>query len=120
MPAAFERHRTVDAPLDAVAATLADFDALDRWSGAVDHTSALSDPPDGPHAVRRVQVGRRTVVERVVEWDLPSTLAYRLDGLPKPLGEVVNRWTLTAAGERTEVTLTSTVDAGPKPVGRLV
>jgi hypothetical protein len=120
MALAIERTTTIDAPVDAVAATLADFGALASWASAVDHASSLNEPSDGVGACRRVQMGRRTVVERVVDWDLPTTLAYRIEGLPKPLGEVVNRWTLEASGDRTLARLTSTIDAGPRPVGRLI
>lgn len=120
MPTVIERSTTVAAPIDVVAATLADFADLHTWSGAVDHTSALTDPPGGPDAARRVQIGRRTVIERVVDWNLPATVAYRIEGLPKPVGDVVNRWTLIGAGGHTDVTLTSTIDAGPKPVARLI
>lgn len=120
MALALDRTTTVAAPVADVAATLADFGALATWATVVDHASSLNDPIEGVGASRRVQMGRRTVVERVVDWDLPATLAYRIEGLPKPLGDVVNRWTLEAAGDRTLVRLTSTIDAGPRPVGRLV
>ncbi|HEY8059006.1 MAG TPA: SRPBCC family protein, partial [Acidimicrobiales bacterium] len=39
--------------------------------------------------------------------------------LPPVVGGATNRWTLRPDGERTSVTLTSTVDPGAKPVGRV-
>jgi hypothetical protein len=120
VPTSLTRSITVAAPADEVAATLAAYDDLASWSRAVDHCSALTDPTSGLGAARRIQTGRFTVVERVVDWDLPRTIAYRIDGLPKPLGEVVNRWTLRPAGATTEVDLTTTVDAGARPPARLV
>jgi len=123
MPTTVTRSTTVDAPRDAVAATLADFAALADWSRAVDHVSALTYPAAGLGAARRVQVGRRVVVEQVVDWDPPRTIAYRIEGLPARAGEVVNRWTLATPPNGdggTAVTLATTVDAGPRPPARLV
>ena len=69
---------------------------------------------------RRVQVGRTVLVERITEWTAPSALAYDLEGLPPVVGGATNRWTLRPSGDPTTVTLTSTVDPGVKPPGRLV
>ena len=57
-------------------------------------------------------MGRNTLVERIVEFDPPHTLAYDIEGLPKRLRRVTNRWTLRPSGESTVVTLTSTVEIG--------
>ena len=43
-------------------------------------------------------MGRNTLVERILEFDPPHTLAYDIEGLPKRLGRVTNRWTLAAGG----------------------
>ncbi|MET0666031.1 MAG: SRPBCC family protein, partial [Acidimicrobiales bacterium] len=74
---------------------------------------------EGVGSARRVQVGRTVLVERITEWDPPRALAYALEGLPPVVGGATNRWTLRAEGDRTFVTLTSTVDPGAKPVGRV-
>ena len=64
-------------------------------------------------------MGRNTLVERIVEFDPPNTLAYDIEGLPKQLRGVNNRWTLRPQGTSTVVTLTSTVDIGPSRVQQL-
>ena len=70
---------------------------------------------------RRVQIGRNTLVERVTECDPQYCLAYDIDGLPKIMGKVGNRWTLepTSGGE-TIVTITSTVRKGRGRTQQLV
>ena len=68
---------------------------------------------------RRVQVGRDTLVERITDSAAPTTLRYSIQGLPRLLGRVANRWTVTPFGKTTAVTLTSTVDIGGNPVARV-
>jgi len=114
------RGTTVDASPDEVWAVLADFDRISHWAADVDHSSYLSDQTEGVGTVRRVQVGRTVLVERVTEWDPPRFLAYDLEGLPPVVGGATNRWALRADGSGTAVLLTSTVDPGVKPPGRLV
>jgi hypothetical protein len=50
------------------------------------------------------------------------TLAYDIDGLPRRMGRIANRWTLrpagTGTGTGTAVTVTSTVDIGVNPLAR--
>ena len=114
------RGTTVDASPEEVWAVLADFDRISHWAADVDHSSYLSDQTEGVGTVRRVQVGRTVLVERVTEWDPPRFLAYDLEGLPPVVGGATNRWALRADGSGTAVLLTSTVDPGVKPPGRLV
>jgi len=118
--AVVERSVTVAASPAAVWAVLAAFDQLNIWSGDVEHSTYLTEQTEGIGTARRVQVGRTVLVERVTEWDPPNTLAYALEGLPPVVGGATNRWTLRPSGDRTSVTLTSTVDPGHKPPGRLV
>ena len=115
-----ERSITVAASTEAVWAVLAAFDRISAWADDVEHSSYLTEQTEGVDTARRVQVGRTVLVERVTEWEPPTTLAYTLEGLPPVVGGATNRWTLVPSGERTTVTLTSTVDPGPKPPGRLV
>ena len=96
------------------------FDRISSWAPDVDHSSYLTEQTEGVGAARRVQVGRMVLVERVTVWDPPHTLAYELEGLPPVVGGATNRWELRPDGTGTEVTLTSTVDPGRKPPGRLV
>jgi hypothetical protein len=69
---------------------------------------------------RRIQVGRDTLVERITEFDQPVALAYTIEGLPRRLRRVTNRWSLTpVSATSTQVTLTTTVDIGANPVAQL-
>lgn len=108
------RTRTIAAAPQEIWNTLADFGAISTWVDRIDHSSILVRGPDGGPigTERRVQVGRNTLVERIVEFDPPHALAYDIEGLPTRLRRVTNRWTLRPAGESTVVTLTSTIDIG--------
>ena len=110
----------VDAPSGAVWETLAAFDRIGDWFDGVEHASYLTESTEGVGCARRVQVGRNVLVERVTVWEPGRALAYTLEGLPPVVGGATNHWTLVPEGERTRVTLTTTVDPGVKPPGRLV
>ncbi|MGZ8746753.1 MAG: SRPBCC family protein [Mycobacterium sp.] len=111
--AQIDRTRTITAAPQEVWDVLANFGALSTWVDRVDHSCVLTHGADGPiGTVRRVQMGRQTLVERIVEFDPPHTLAYDIEGLPKRLRKVNNRWMLRPSGESTVVTLTSTVEIG--------
>lgn len=112
------RGRTIGAQPQAVWDLLADFGALSTWADGTDHSCVLNHGPDGGllGTTRRVQLGRTVVVERVVDFDPPEALAYSVEGLPKRLGKLANRWTLRPRGSATEVTITSTVDVGSGPI----
>jgi hypothetical protein len=104
---------------------LADFGAIVTWAPNVDHSCLLTEQPTGVGSARRIQAGRTTLVETVTEWSPPAAgepgvLAYRLDGLPRVVRSVTNRWELTPSGTGTSIVLTSTVDAGARPPQRLV
>jgi uncharacterized protein YndB with AHSA1/START domain len=109
-----DRTRTIAAIPSEVWDVLADFGALSSWVDRADHSSILvhgaDDDPIG--TARRVQMGRNTLVECIVEFDAPSTLAYDIQGLPTKLGRVTNRWAIRPSGQSTVVTLTSAVDIG--------
>ena len=111
--AQIDRTRTIAAAPQEVWDVLADFGALGTWVDRVDHSSILVHGGGGPiGTARRVQMGRNTLVERIVDFDAPHTLAYDIEGLPKQLGRVDNRWTLRPSGASTVVTLTSTIEIG--------
>lgn len=111
--AQIERSRTIAAAPQEVWEVLADFGALSTWVDRVDHSCILAHGAEGHiGTARRVQMGRLTLVERIVDWDPPHTLAYDIDGLPKRLRWVSNRWTMRPSGDSTVVTLTSTVEIG--------
>jgi uncharacterized protein YndB with AHSA1/START domain len=113
-----QRTRTIAARPQEIWDILADFGSLSSWADNADHSCILFSGPDGSAigTARRVQIKRDTVVERIVEFDPPHALAYDIEGLPGRLRRVTNRWTLAArAGDSTAVTLTSTVEIGPRP-----
>ena len=124
------RTTTVDADLTAVWDTLADFGAISRWAPNVDHSCLLVHMPasadetsDLTGVTRRIQTGRTVLVERLTAWSPPARLAYRIEGLPPVLRSVTNEWELapvTGARGRTNVTVTSHVDAGPRPPQQLI
>jgi carbon monoxide dehydrogenase subunit G len=118
--AAAFRSVIVGAPPRAVWEVLADFGALARWVPEVDHSCLLHGAPAGLGSVRRVQVGRTTLLETVTVWSPPEHLAYDITGLPPALRHVANDWRLRPVDDGTEVTLTTTVDAGPRPPQRLM
>jgi uncharacterized protein YndB with AHSA1/START domain len=114
------RSRSITAPPQTIWDVLADFGSLSSWSDNADHSCIMNHGPDGQPVgtSRRVQVGRNVLVERITEFDPSSALAYDIEGLPRRLRTVVNRWTLRPDGDATEVTLTSRVEIGAGPVAR--
>lgn len=131
--AQISRSRTVAVPPQRVWEVLADFGALSSWADNVDH-SCLLEHGDAPAVgtSRRVQVGRDTLVERITEINAPDALAYDIEGLPRRVHRVSNRWTLQPVpgslrscppgsphGTSTGVTLTTTVEIGANPVAGL-
>jgi len=116
--AGIHRTRTIAAPASEIWNVLADFGSISSWADNVDHSCILFSGPGGAvvGTARRVQAKRDVLVERITEVDPPRVLAYDIEGLPKPLRRVSNRWTLApAAGEsipKSLVTLTSAVEIG--------
>lgn len=94
---------------------LADFGAIGRWASNVEHSCLTTEQLDGIGAVRRVQVGRNALLERIVDWEPGERLSYTIDGLPPIVRSVVNTWTLDGDGHSTTVTLQTSVDSGPRP-----
>ncbi len=101
--------RRIGASPASVWEVLSAFDRICEWAPSVDHSSFLSSTTEGVGARRRVQVGRMTLVETVLVWDVESTLSYRIDGLPPVLDLVENTWDLTRDGDATMVSLTANV-----------
>ncbi|MGE2689114.1 SRPBCC family protein [Mycolicibacterium pulveris] len=112
--ATIDRTRTIAAPIKEIWEVLADFGAISSWVDNVDHSCILVSGPEPVGTTRRLQVGRETLVERIVEFNPPYTLAYDIEGLPKRLGALTNRWTLQPAGSSTTVTLTSAAEIGSR------
>ncbi len=110
----------ISAQPQAIWDVLADFGELSSWADGIDHSSVLHAHPDGVGTSRRVQVGRNALVETITVFEPASTLAYDIEGLPRWLGALENRWTLRPTGAVTEVTVTSTIEKGSGPLSRLV
>lgn len=115
-----ERNATVDAAPDVVWSVLADFGAISAWVPMIQHSCLLSEQSEGVGTVRRVQIDRQTLVERVVTWDPPGRLAYDIQGLPPIVGTVRNSWTLSPSGDGTGVVLATEIHAGRNPAKALI
>ena len=114
-----ERTRSVPAAPDVVWRVLADFGTLARWAPNVDHSCLLTEQHEEVDTVRRVQVGRTTLVETVVAWTPSELLSYEIAGLPPMLGRVMNTWTLTPESDGTKVTLTTDIADGARLLKRI-
>lgn len=120
MTVRMERSRILPAEQDAVWDVLADFGRIARWAGFVEHSSRLRSGPLEVGTTRRIQMGSTVVLERIVDLDPPAGLEYEIEGLPKIVSSVRNRWSLApAAGGSTEASITTTVEVGPRPPQRL-
>ena len=122
MVTAISRTRTIAAEPQAIWDTLADFGAISSWVDNIDHSCVLhSGNGEGPiGTTRRIQIGRNTVVERIVDIDAPTALAYDIEGLPRQMGNVRNSWQVrTLAPGSTAVTLTTSVEIGSRPAQKL-
>jgi uncharacterized protein YndB with AHSA1/START domain len=119
-----ERSTTVAAPPERVWEVLADFGAIATWVPMIQHSCLLSEQTAHPGTVRRVQLARQTLVERVVVWRPSQELAYDIEGLPPIVGTARNTWRLTPVDDGTRpsarVVLTTEIDTGRNPVKALV
>ena len=111
---------TVSQPTPDVWAALADFVAISRWASNVDHSCLTTEAAAGVGATRRIQSGRTTVLETVIEWEPERRLAYSITGLPPVIRSVTNTWRLDERGATTGLTLTSSIDTGPRPPQQVV
>jgi carbon monoxide dehydrogenase subunit G len=120
------RTRTIAAKRQAVWDVLDDFGGISDWVDNVDHSCILEGGAGASRgepvgSTRRIQTGRNTIVERIFQHDPPTTLAYDIEGLPSRLRTVRNRWDLSPQGDdATVVSLTTTIEIGPRPPQRLV
>ncbi|MEP1125800.1 MAG: SRPBCC family protein [Ilumatobacter sp.] len=118
--ATVERRATIEATRRDVWSVLSDFGAISAWAPNVDHSCLLSEQVEGVGTTRRIQTDRSTIVETVREWEADSMLSYSITGLPPVIRSVVNTWRLEADADATRVTLTTEVDAGPRPPQQIV
>lgn len=111
-----ERSRSVAATPDEVWHVLAQFGEIDMWVPMIQHSCLLSEQTEGVGTVRRVQIGRQTLVERVTTWEPPHTLAYDIEGLPPMVGTARNTWRIEPTAGGCHVTLTTEIATGRNPV----
>ena len=116
---AVANERFVAASPAAVWAVLSDFGRLACWAQDIDHSCQLTERREGVGTERRVQVKSNVVLERVTVWQPNEALAYEIVGLPSVVSGVVNEWTLSAEGDRTQLALTAQIEPGPKPPMKL-
>lgn len=105
---------------DEVWAVLADFGALASWVPMIQHACLLSEQTEGVGTVRRVQIARQTLVERVITWRPARELAYSIEGLPPMIGAARNTWCLSPSSAGCDVTLTTTIETGRNPIELLI
>jgi hypothetical protein len=114
-------HRSRHLPHDAdqVWEVLARFGRIGDWAPKVAHSTLTTERSEGVGTARRVQVGRQALIETVTIWEPGRTLAYAIEGLPPLVEGVTNRWDLGVDPVGTFVTLTSIIDPGSSPKGKL-
>jgi uncharacterized protein YndB with AHSA1/START domain len=114
------RSRLIAAPTAKVWAMLADFAAIGSWAPNVGHSSPASDVRDTLGAVRRVQVGRNALLERVTEWVPLHRLTYTIEGLPPQAGIVTTTWQLEERYAASMTTVSTVIEPLGGPRGRVV
>ena len=115
-----DRSRRIAADPQSVWDVLADFGSISSWADNIDHSCILNQGGEPLGTTRRVQIGRNALVETITEFDTTRRLAYDVQGLPKHVRRFNNRWSLRpVAYGGTVVTLTSTVEIGSGPIGKL-
>lgn len=115
-----QRSRHLPHDPSAIWAVLARFDGIVDWAPKVSHSVFTTDQHEGVGTARRVQVGRQALIETVTIWEPDRTLAYAITGLPPLVAGVTNRWDLSADTDgRTFVTMSSVIDPGPGPKGKV-
>ncbi len=114
------RTQRIAADAASVWAMLADFGGISAWAPNVDHSCLLTEQAGGTGAVRRIQSGRTTVLERVTHWEPGVSLAYSIEGLPPVVRAVSNRWSIALDGAGSRVSLTTSIEPGPRPPHKLI
>ena len=98
---------------------LAQLDSISDWAKGVDHSALITSEASGVGAARRIQAGRLALIETVPVWEPERELAYSIEGLPPLVKSVSNHWRLDPVGGATGVSLTTSIDPGPSPRGKI-
>ncbi len=109
----------IEAPIGRTWRWLADLEAISLWSAAVLRARCPGER-SGVGAERICDLRGGVVLrERWLEWEEGRSFTYEGRGLPL-VERATNRWVLTAAGERTLLTSSSTVRLKGGATGRLL
>jgi hypothetical protein len=114
------RSLLIPAPATAVWAALSSFDSIGRWAPNVTHSAPASHTREGLGAVRRVQVGRNALLERVTDWCPLQGLTYTVEGLPPDAGQVRTTWRIDAQQGESMTSVSTVIEPLPGPRGRVV
>lgn len=112
-----------DAPIDRVWAVVTDYPGYARFphikSAKVVEPGA--EHPAGIGAVREINVDGITFLERIVEFEPPRVLAYKItESRPLPLVHDIGRMVLSERGDRTHLAWETTFTVGVPIVGGLL
>lgn len=117
------RQVTIDAPRDAVWATLADIGSVSRWNPVVTHSVETSedDGPAGVGSARHCDLpGRMGSIDEVVTgWNELESMEYEISGA-KMMRSMHARFDLAEAGDATQVTMISDFTMVMGPIGALM
>jgi uncharacterized protein YndB with AHSA1/START domain len=114
------RSLMIAAPATAVWAALSRFDSISCWAPNVTHSAAASQTREGVGAVRRVQVGRNALLERVTDWRPLEGLTYTVEGLPPDAGQVQTTWRIDPQQGASMTSVSTVIEPLPGPRGRVV
>ena len=110
---------TIDAPLDAVLAVIADIESYPQWTGQIKSAAVVEKDPDGrPHQARFVMDAGVLKDEYLLEyvWS-DSGVEWQLIGKSTVQKSQVGSYALAPKGSSTEVTYKLTVDIAMPMLG---
>ncbi len=117
------RQVTIEAPREAVWATLADIGSVSQWNPVVTHSVETSDEgrEAGIGSARHCDLpGSMGAIEEVVtDWDELTSMEYEVSGA-KMMRSMRARFDLENAGDATRVTMTSEFSMILGPIGALM
>ena len=112
---------TIQAPLENVWATLADFGDVAAWAPYMRVSHLLGDQATGVGTRRAMQheLGFR-FEERVTEWTEGEGFSFDVLKAPWPMKDVAESWRIRAEAEGVRVTTRVVYEMGLGPLGRLL
>lgn len=117
----FSVNTTIDAPVEAVWAALADIGAIYRWNPGVQDSHVTSDAESGLNATRYCDLGGRNYLdEQVVRFDENRHLTMRITGTNLPFAAADIHFNLQPNGDRTVVEVAPDYRLKFGPLGSLM